>query len=100
MRPEVQEAYGSLLAAPDATPETLAQFAEVNGMTFDPRDVSAYFEARANGRTAPIPLPLINPGDGRAGAAARGFGDPLGLDRKSTRLTSSHQCASRMPSSA
>lgn len=79
MRPEVQEAYGSLLAAPDATPESLAQFAEVNGMTFDPRDVSAYFEARANGRTAPIPLPLINPGDGRTGAAARGFGDPVGF---------------------
>lgn len=79
MRPEVQEAYGALLSSPDATPETLAQFAEVNGMTFDPRDVSAYFEARANGRTAPIPLPLINPGDGRFGAALRGFGDPLGI---------------------
>lgn len=79
MRPEVQDAYGSLLSSPDATPEQLAQFAEVNGMTFDPRDVSAFFEARKAGRTAPIPLPLINPGDGRTGAAARGFGDPLGF---------------------
>jgi hypothetical protein len=79
MRPEVQDAYGALLAAPDATPESLAQFAEVNGMTFDPRDVSSYFEARSAGRNAPIPLPLINPGDGRTGAAARGFGDPLGF---------------------
>ncbi|WP_137871043.1 hypothetical protein [Sphingopyxis sp. 2PD] len=79
MRPEVQEAYGSLLSSPDATPEQLAQFAEVNGMTFDPRDVSAFFEARKAGRTAPIPLPLIDPGDGRTGAAARGFGDPLGF---------------------
>ena len=48
-------------------------------MTFDPRDVSAFFEARKAGRTAPIPLPLIDPGDGRTGAAARGFGDPLGF---------------------
>lgn len=79
MRPEVQDAYGSLLSSPDATPEQLAQFAEVNGMTFDPRDVSAFFEARKAGRTAPIPLPIINPGDGRFGAAARGFGDPLGF---------------------
>ncbi|WP_287407487.1 hypothetical protein, partial [Sphingopyxis sp.] len=79
MRPEVQEAYGSLLSSPDATPEQLAQFADVNGMTFDPRDVTAYFEARKAGRTAPIPLPLIDPGDGRTGAAARGFGDPLGF---------------------
>lgn len=79
MRPEVQEAYGALLSSPDATPEQLAQFAEVNGMTFDPRDVAAFFDARKAGRTAPIPLPLINPGDGRTGAAVRGFGDPLGF---------------------
>lgn len=79
MRPEVQEAYGALLSSPDATPEQLAQFAQVNGMTFDPRDVAAFFDARKAGRTAPIPLPLINPGDGRTGAAARGFGDPLGF---------------------
>lgn len=79
MRPEVQEAYGAILSAPDATPEQLAQFAEVNGMTFDRRDVSAFFEARKAGRSAPIPLPLIDPGDGRTGAAARGFGDPLGF---------------------
>lgn len=79
MRPEVQDAYGSLLSSPDATPEQLAQFADVNGMTFDPRDVSAFFDARKAGRNAPIPLPLIDPGDGRTGAAARGFGDPLGF---------------------
>lgn len=79
MRPEVQEAYGAMLTSPDASPEQLAQFAEVNGMVFDPRDVSAFFDARKQGRPAPIPLPLINPGDGRTGAAARGFGDPLGF---------------------
>ena len=79
MRPEVQEAYGAILAAPDSTPETLVQFAAVNGMTFDPRDVTAYFDARAKGQASPLPLPLIDPGDGRTGAAARGFGDPLGF---------------------
>jgi len=79
MRREVQEAYGALLSSPDATPESLAQFADINGMAFDPRDVSAFFDARKEGRTAPIPLPLINPGDGRTGAAARGFGDPIGF---------------------
>lgn len=79
MRPEVQQAYGALLSDPAATADQLQQFAEVNGMNFDPRDVSAYFDARANGRTAPIPLPLIDPGDGRTGATARGFGDPLGF---------------------
>lgn len=79
MRPEVQEAYGAILSSPDATAEQLAQFADVNGMTFDPRDVTAFFEARKAGRTAPIPLPLINPGDGAFGAGARGFGDPVGI---------------------
>src|SRR3546814_3730015 len=64
MRPEVQEAYGTMLTSPDASPEQLEQFAEVNGMTFDPRDVSAFFDARKQGRPAP--------------------------DRKSTRLNSSH----------
>ena len=79
MRPEVQDAYGAILSDPSSNPETLAQFANVNGMTFDPRDVSAYFAARAKGETAPIPLPIINPGDGRAGAFGRGFADPLGF---------------------
>lgn len=79
MRPEVQQAYGALLSDPATTAEQLKQFADVNGMTFDPRDVSAFFDARAKGETAPIPLPLIDPGDGRTGAAARGFGDPLGF---------------------
>lgn len=79
MRPEVQDAYGAILSDPSSNPETLAQFANVNGMTFDPRDVSAYFAARAKGETAPIPLPIIDPGDGRAGAFGRGFADPLGF---------------------
>ncbi|APZ97328.1 hypothetical protein BWQ93_01595 [Sphingopyxis sp. QXT-31] len=79
MRPEVQEAYGALLAAPGSTPETLKQFADVNGMTFDPRDVDAFFAAKAAGTDAPIPLPIINPGDGKTGAFARGFGDPIGF---------------------
>lgn len=79
MRPEVQDAYGSILSDPSSNADTLAQFANVNGMTFDPRDVSAYFAARAKGETAPIPLPIINPGDGRAGAFGRGFADPLGF---------------------
>src|SRR3546814_1689064 len=79
MRQEVQDAYGALLSNPATTPDQLQQFADINGMAFDPRDVSAFFDARANGETAPIPLPLIDPGDGRTGAAARGFGDPLGF---------------------
>jgi len=79
MRPEVQDAYGSILSDPNSNADTLAQFANVNGMTFDPRDVSAYFAARAKGETAPIPLPIINPGDGRSGAFGRGLADPFGF---------------------
>jgi hypothetical protein len=75
MRPEVQEAYGAMLAAPDSTPETLKQFANVNGMTFAADDVEAFFAAKAEGKDAPIPLPLINPGDGALGAGKRGAGD-------------------------
>src|SRR5690606_5546829 len=47
--------------------------------TFDPRDVDAFFAARRAGKSAPIPLPLIDPGDGRTGAFGRGLGDPLGF---------------------
>src|SRR3546814_9333090 len=36
----------------------------------------------------------------RAGLAGLEEGDRLTLDRKSTRLNSSHECATRMPSSA
>lgn len=79
MRPEVQDAYGSILADPNSSAATLAEFAKVNGMTFDPRDVSAYFAARAKGQSAPIPLPIINPGDGRSGAFGRGLADPFGF---------------------
>lgn len=79
MRPEVQQAYGALLSAPDSTPDTLKQFADVNGMTFDPRDVDAFFTAKAAGKDAPIPLPLIDPGDGKTGAFGRGVGDPVGF---------------------
>lgn len=79
MRPEVQDAYGAILSDPNSTADTLAQFADVNGMTFDPRDVSAYFAARATGETAPIPLPIIDPGDEAKGAAGRGFVDPFGF---------------------
>lgn len=79
MRPEVQDAYGALLSNPATTAAQLEQFAEINGMTFDPRDVSAFFDAREKGENAAIPLPLIDPGDGRTGAAARGFGDPIGF---------------------
>jgi len=77
LRPEDAQGYRDLLKGADQA--TVLDYARSKGMTLDPRDVSAYFEARAKGGSAPIPLPLINPGDGRTGAAARGFGDPLGF---------------------
>jgi hypothetical protein len=79
MRPEVQQQYGALLAAPDFTPDKLQAFADANGMVFDPRDVKAFYEAKAKGQTAPIPLPLIDPGDGKSGAFGRGLADPFGF---------------------
>lgn len=79
MRPEVQSQYGALLAAPDFSPEKLKAFADAHGMTFDPRDVDAFIAARAAGKDAKIPLPIIDPGDGKTGAFARGAGDPVGF---------------------
>lgn len=79
LRPEVQEAYGNLLGDPKASAATLKQFADVNGLTFDPRDVDAYFAARAKGEKPNIPIPIINPGDGARGAFGRGFVDPVGI---------------------
>jgi len=77
MRPEDAQGYRDLLKSADQA-QVLA-YARSKGMTLDPRDVAAYFAARAKGQGAPIPLPIINPGDGRLGATARGFGDPLGF---------------------
>lgn len=77
MRPEDAQGYRDLLKSADQT--EVLEYARSKGMTLDPRDMSTYFDARANGESAPIPLPLIDPGDGRFGATARGFGDPLGF---------------------
>src|SRR3546814_4897261 len=68
-----------MLSAPDATPETLKQFADINGLSFDPRDVEAFFAAKARGETSTVPIPIIDPGDGSTGATARGFGAPIGF---------------------
>lgn len=77
MRPEDAQGYRDLLKSADQA--KVLDYARSKGMTLDPRDVSAYFAARAKGESAPIPLPIIDPGDGGMGAAARGFGDPLGF---------------------
>lgn len=77
LRPEDAKGYRDLLTSGDEA--QVLEYARSKGMTLDPRDVSEYFEARAKGGNAPIPLPIIDPGDGRTGAAARGFGDPLGF---------------------
>ena len=78
LRPEVRESYGALLNDPKANEETLAQFANTNGLTFDPRDVKEFFAARARGENPNIPIPIINPGDGKGGAFFRGLSDPFG----------------------
>lgn len=77
LRPEDAQGYRDLLKGADQS--QVLEYARSKGMTLDPRDVSAYFAARTKGENAPIPLPIINPSDGRTGAAARGFGDPLGF---------------------
>lgn len=79
LRPEVQQAYNAMLSDPGSTPEGLQRFADVNGLTFDPRDVDAFFAARARGENPLVPIPIINPGDGVKGAAGRGFADPFGI---------------------
>src|SRR3546814_14283329 len=53
MRQEVQDAYGALLSNPATTPDQLQQFADINGMAFDPRHVSAFFDARADRKSVP-----------------------------------------------
>ena len=53
--------------------------------------------------SSPAPLQSVGLGDSnvlRVGDFAIAVGSPLGLDRKSTRLNSSHRTVSRMPSSA
>jgi endonuclease YncB( thermonuclease family) len=79
LRPEVQQAYNAVLSDPSSSPESLMQFADVNGLTFDPRDVHAFYAARAKGENPNVPIPIINPGDGRSGAFGRGFADPFGF---------------------
>lgn len=79
MRPEIQQGYNALLQSPDVTPEAIAKWGEQYGMTFDPRDLRAFAEAKAAGGNPNIPIPIIDPGDGGRGAAGRGFIDTLGF---------------------
>lgn len=79
LRPEVQQAYNAVLSDPKADANALQQFADVNGLTFDPRDVDAFFKARARGENPNVPIPIIDPGDGAWGAAGRGLADPFGI---------------------
>lgn len=79
LRPEVQQAYNAVLSDPKADANALQQFADVNGLTFDPRDVDAFFKARARGENPNVPIPIIDPGDGAWGAAGRGLADPFGF---------------------
>ncbi|MGH6697583.1 thermonuclease family protein [Sphingopyxis sp.] len=77
LRPEDAQGYRDLLGS--GSEAQVLDYARSKGMTLDPRDLSEYFAARDKGERSAIPLPIINPGDGRTGAAARGFGDPLGF---------------------
>lgn len=78
MRPEIREEYNSLLQSA-TSPEAIQKWGEQYGMTFDPRDLRAFVEAKAQGGNPNIPIPIINPGDGAGGAAGRGFIDTLGI---------------------
>lgn len=79
LRPEVQQAYNAILSDPGSTPDSIRQFADVNGLSFDPRDIDAFYAARARGENPNVPIPIINPGDGAKGAGGRGFADTLGF---------------------
>lgn len=79
LRPEVQQAYNAILSDPASTPDSVRQFADVNGLSFDPRDIDAFYAARARGENPNVPIPIINPGDGAKGAGGRGFADTLGF---------------------
>ena len=83
MRPEVAQEYRDLLNKGD-TQGALA-YGKKNGMDFDPADIQRYVEARRRGEQGTIPLPLIDPGEGRlgiggkgaSGAFQRGVADPV-----------------------
>lgn len=79
LRPEVQQAYNAILSDPGSTPDSIRQFADVNGLSFDPRDIDAFYAARARGENPNVPIPIINPGDGAKGAGGRGSADTLGF---------------------
>jgi hypothetical protein len=70
MRPEVAQAYRDLLNKGD-TAGALA-YGKQNGMDFDPADIQRYIDARKKGEQGTIPLPLIDPGDGRLGIGGKG----------------------------
>lgn len=70
MRPEVAQEYRDLLNKGD-TQGALA-YGKKNGMDFDPADIQRYIDARKKGEQGTIPLPLIDPGDGRLGIGGKG----------------------------
>src|SRR3546814_5456197 len=60
----------------------------------------ALFATSAFAQTTPSPYDTVDPFIGTGGEGHTFPGAVAPLDRKSTRLNSSHYCASRMPSSA
>ncbi|QTH21718.1 hypothetical protein HRJ34_26040 [Rhizorhabdus wittichii] len=86
LKPEVAKRYVDLFADPKSTAEDLASFAKANGFSIDMDDARARIAKRNSGvqptdqlEYAEAPRILTDPGDGAAGAAMRGIGDPINM---------------------
>jgi len=86
LRPEVEQAYLAIANDPKSTGADFVAFGKANGFEPDPADIDRFLTARAKGaptdqrvRYKDAPRILTDPGDGKFGTTARGFGDPFNM---------------------
>lgn len=86
LRPEIEQGYLSIWQDPRSKADDLLAFASQNGFSIDPDNTRKLYAQRDAGGEASgavtyetPPRLLTNPGDGRFGAALRGFADPVNL---------------------
>lgn len=87
LRPEIKKGYLAIWNDPKSKPDDLLAFAQANGFTLEPKQVRAKYAQRFKGGDTPDseveyaepPRILTDVGDGAAGAAVRGFGDPINM---------------------
>lgn len=87
LRPEIAQGYLSIWNDPKSTADDLLAYAKTNNFTLNEGDVRKSYTKRFKNGDKPdstvnyknLPMPTIDPGDGKVGTTLRGFSDPINM---------------------